>query len=106
MTVRTGHQCNDMEQQVVLVVDGTTERRFCTCLYLQRAGYRVFPVGRGEDAMHVMKLTKPLIVITEIVLPVMNGIDLLRRMKEESWTRHVPVLVYTTIGDPAYRLPS
>src|SRR5512136_1120125 len=101
----TGSRKDLQEKPVVLVADGDTVRRFCTCVYLMRLGYHVFPIEKGEDAMVLMKLTNPLILITEINLPGMNGIDLLKRMKQEYWTRNVPVLVYTTITDPAYRLP-
>ena len=103
--MNTGSRKNLQETPIVLVVDGDAVRRFCTCVYLLRLGYHVFPVEKGEDAMHLMKLTSALILITEIILPGMNGIDLLKLMKQEIWTRHVPVLIYTTITDQAYRVP-
>ena len=93
------------ENPIVLVVDGDTERRFCTTVYLQRLQYHAFSVEKGEDAMQVMKLTRPLILITELVLPDMNGIDLLARMKQAPWTQLVPAIVYTAITDPAYQAP-
>ncbi len=94
-----------MEQgkQIVLVVDGDPMRRFLTTLFLQRVGYDVFSVKTAEDALLILEMTVPLLIITEITLPRMNGIDLLKAVKQHRDCRNVPVLVYTSLKDPSYR---
>lgn len=91
------------KKKVALVVDGDIERRFRTSVYLMRLEYHVFSVGSAEDALTIAGLTVPLIVITELNLPGMNGIDLLSRLRQDPRTRQVPVLIYTVIKDAAYR---
>ncbi len=96
-------QGSEREQQIVLVVDGDCARQFLTCVLLQRLGYHVFPVKTAEEALMIMELAVPLIVLTEIALPQMNGIDLLKQVKQNPRSRHVPVLVYTALKDATYR---
>lgn len=91
------------EKPVVLVVDSDTGRRFRTSVYLLRLEYHVFPVVTAEDALEIMGLTIPSIVITQLSLPQMNGIELLKRVKQDPLTRRVPVLIYPAVENPAYR---
>jgi CheY-like chemotaxis protein len=101
--MNTGSGKDRQEKPIVLVVDGDIERRFCNSVYLMRLEYHVFSVGSVEDALAVMRLTVPRIVITGLSLPGMTCIDLLQRLKQDPRTRQVPVLVYTAIRDPASR---
>ncbi len=96
-------QGREREQQIVLVVDGDCARQFLTCVLLQRLGYHVFPVKTAEEALMIMELAVPLIVLTEISLPQMNGIDLLKQVKQNPRSRHVPVLIYTALKGVTYR---
>lgn len=92
---------NLKEKPIVLVVDGDMVRRFQTSVYLLRLEYHVFAVGAAEDALRVMQLTIPHVVITDIGLPGMNGYELIKRMKQDPPLRQVPVLVYLPSATPA-----
>jgi hypothetical protein len=50
-----------------------------------------------------MELTTPLIVITEVILQQMSGVDLLKHVKQDPRTRNVPVLIYTAVKADAQR---
>jgi CheY-like chemotaxis protein len=96
-------QGKDREKQIVLIVDGDIMSQFYTGALLQRLNYQVFPVKTAEDALLIMELTVPLIVITELTLPKMSGIELLKHIKHDSRTRDVPVLIYTAVKASSYR---
>lgn len=93
-------------KQVVLVVDGDCMRQFFTVIFLQRLGYHVYSVKTAEEATMIMEITLPLVILTEIALPGMSGIDLLKQIKKDPRTRQVPVLIYTALQDPIYRKSS
>jgi CheY-like chemotaxis protein/Tfp pilus assembly protein PilZ len=93
----------DREKRIVLVVDGDCTKQFFTCVFLQRLNYHVFPVKTAEDALLIMELTIPLLIMTEITLPQMNGIELLKSVKQDPRTRGIPVLIYTSLKAPSYR---
>lgn len=86
-------------KQIVLVVDGRPMRHFYTSVFLQRLKYHVIMAKTAEDGFLFMELTVPLVVIVNIDLPDLNGLELLKRMKKSRRTRDVPVIIYTSNKD-------
>jgi CheY-like chemotaxis protein len=85
----------------VLLVDGNIVSQLTTSVILQRLDYHVFSVKTAEEALTVISMASPQIVLTDIALPQMGGIELLRRLKQEPRTRDIPVIFYTKQQDPA-----
>ena len=94
---------SEREKKIVLVVDGDLARQFFTTVLLQRLKYHVFPVKTAEEAIMVLEFTMPLLIITEITLPQMNGIELLKNVKQDARFKDVPTIVYTAVKDPSMR---
>jgi CheY-like chemotaxis protein/Tfp pilus assembly protein PilZ len=92
-----------LKKPLVLVIDGDPARMFITSIVLQRLDYHVATVNSAEDALMVLSLVQPQVILTEIALPSLSGIDLLKRIKTNSRTNAIPVIVYTHLEDPAYR---
>ncbi|HSQ78816.1 MAG TPA: response regulator [Nitrospirota bacterium] len=91
------------DKQIVLVVDARPIRQFYTSIFLQRLKYQVIMAKTAEDALLLLGLTIPLIVIANYDLPQMTGLELLKRMKHAPRTRNVPFIVYTSNGSPKVR---
>jgi CheY-like chemotaxis protein/Tfp pilus assembly protein PilZ len=87
------------KKQIVLVVDGRPMRHFYTSIFLQRLKYHVIMAKTAEDGFLFMELTVPLVVIVNIDLPDLSGLELLKRVKKNRRTRDVPVIVYTSNKD-------
>ena len=100
-----GKQGDEFRKKHVLVVDGNIASQFLTNLILQRLEYFSFPVKTGEDALALATTSfgRPDVVLTEITLPYMSGVELLKKLKQDPRTAAIPVLVYTTLQDPAHR---
>jgi len=94
---------NERDKKIILVVDGDLARQFFTTVLLQRLKYHVFPVKTAEEAMMVIELTMPLLIITEVALPQMSGVDLLKNVKQDARFKKVPVIMYTALKDPSLR---
>ena len=69
-----------MEKTILLVDDEAGIRRVLG-IALSDMGYRVFTAENGLEALKVFKEARPLIVLTDIKMPEMDGIELLRRIK-------------------------
>ncbi|MHB8845303.1 MAG: response regulator [Nitrospirota bacterium] len=98
-----GQQNEAANQQVIVVVDSRPMRMFYTSIFLQRARHQVVMAKTAEDALLFLNLTVPRAVISDLDLPDMGGLQLLKRMKQEHRTRNVPFIVYTANRDPEAR---
>jgi CheY-like chemotaxis protein len=68
----------------VLVVDDEGANRYAVSKSLQRVGYIVSEAGSGEEALDIMRHQAFDVVLTDIRMPGLDGVDLLRRIKEEA----------------------
>lgn len=94
---KTGKQ--DDKRKPVLIIDGRPVRKFYTSIFLQRCNYLVITANNAGDGLRYMDVTKPLLVIANIDLPDMNGAELLKRIKANSKTKNIPVVIYTSNKD-------
>ncbi|MCK6504386.1 response regulator transcription factor [Myxococcota bacterium] len=69
---------------------------------LQHQGYQVTRFDRGETAVAAFQQTPPDLVLLDIMLPGISGLEVLRRMKAANW--EVPIIMATAKGDPMDRV--
>ncbi len=82
-----------------LLVDGFVKDLFTTGMILRRLEYDVYIANSAEDALAVVAAAEPALLITELTLPKMSGLELLVRMKHDQKTKTVPVIIHTSEGD-------
>jgi DNA-binding response OmpR family regulator len=87
--------------KIILVVDD--ERKIVTVLkgYLEQAGYRVVTAGDGQMALTTFRHAKPDLVILDLMLPGIDGLDVCRTLRRES---SVPIIMLTARAEEADRL--
>ena len=83
--------------QKILLVDDEEGIRKVLGLSLTDSGYQVFTAESGEEALHVFRKMQPSVVLTDIKMPGMEGIELLQKIKEES--ADTEVIMLTGHGD-------
>ncbi|HEY5600750.1 MAG TPA: response regulator [Patescibacteria group bacterium] len=65
---------------------------------LEREGFRVFTAKNGKDGLSIVNSNKPDLIILDIILPGgMNGFDILEKLKSDSKTKNIPVIVLTNL---------
>ncbi|GEM_PF-3544176 len=82
----------------ILLVDHT-ENHQDYVTELTQAGYEVQVSVTGEDALPKVRLLKPDLVIAELALPKLNGLDLLRAIKDNPTTKDTKVMVFSSLAD-------
>jgi len=92
-----------MEDKILLVDDEPGILKVLS-ISLRDRGYQVFTAGSGEEALDIFRNIKPTIVLTDIKMPGINGVQLLRKVKEES--SHTEVIMITGHGDIALAIQS
>jgi len=81
------------KNRYLLVVNGRLEDLNYTAMILQRFSYPVFTAQNGQQALDMISLVMPALIITDLVLPDMSGLDLLRRAGEKARFLHVILLL-------------
>ena len=67
--------------------------------YLGYAGYAVDAAPDGRRALELIERVSPDVVVTDVLMPLLSGTDLLRRLRADDRHRHIPVVLFT--GLPA-----
>lgn len=74
------------------VVDDHEDSREMLTAYLEIEGFEACGFGTAEDALAAVATRVPALVLTDITLPGMSGVDLARQMKADPRTRAVPIV--------------
>jgi DNA-binding response OmpR family regulator len=80
------------QAQTVLVVEDESSIASFVALYLKNAGYGVQTVGTGSEALETVERDRPALVVLDLMLPDIDGIEVCRRIRQRS---DVPVLMLT-----------
>ncbi len=94
---------NTAEPNDILVVDDEPSVVEVVSLYLQREGFHVRTALNGTDALVAMQATRPSLVILDVMLPHIDGLTLIKRMRENP-TLDVPVIMLTARSQETDRI--
>jgi len=83
----------------ILVVDDEEEIRSLLCSFLEGQGYQVVLASDGNEALDLVETENAQVVILDIKLPGLNGIEVCKRLKAQEKTRSIPVIIITGFGD-------
>ncbi len=87
--------------KTILVVDDEPKIVQLVRDYLDRAGFRVLTAGNGKSALGLARSEKPDMIILDLGLPEMDGLDVTRTLRRDS---NVPILMLTARGEEADKL--
>jgi len=68
---------------------------------LSTEGFEIIKAEDGEKGLAFALDVKPDLILLDILLPKMDGFTLLKKLRENEWGRHVPVIILTNLGSPA-----
>ncbi len=85
----------------ILIVDDEPNIREVVGLYLRRDGHDVVSAADGEEALDLFRRDDPDLVVLDLMLPKLNGLEVCRRMQAE---RRVPLIMLTARGEEEERI--
>jgi len=88
-------ECVAKSAKKILLVEDNEEVRELLALFMTRLGYKVFEVATGLEAIDRASTVRPDLIMMDIRLPGINGVEATARLKANPSTRNIPVLIIT-----------
>jgi len=89
-----------MPNKKILVVDDEADLREALNAALTHAGFETITATDGEEGLAQALAHKPDLILLDIMMPKMNGHDMLNILRRDPWGRNVPVFLLSNLDDP------
>ena len=86
------------ESRTILIAERDQNVRQLQRVFLERVGFTVEFADDGQAALEQSLLGRPALIITEILLPKLDGLALCRRLREDPRTTNIPVIVFSILA--------
>ncbi len=90
--------CFDRENYI-MVIDPDISVRYLLETHLTRAGFNVETCAMGDEALQLIDINKPLVIISELMLPKMDGFSLRKKMLEDSSLKDIGFILTSAVKD-------
>jgi two-component system cell cycle response regulator DivK len=87
-------------QKTILIVEDNALNQQLFAEMLQEAGYATLSAGEGLDALALAKERRPDLILMDIQLPAISGLEVTRWLKDDPDLRHIPVIAITAYAMP------
>jgi phosphate regulon transcriptional regulator PhoB len=88
----------------VLIVEDEPDIRELVVHHLKREGYQVSAASSGEEALRQVQAAPPDLVILDLMMPAMDGLEVCRRLRQDPATASLPIVMLTAKGDEVDRV--
>ena len=90
-----------MAEKILVVDDEPVVRGFLREL-LTEEGYEVILASNGEEAIDLAKIEDPEVILLDINMPGIDGIEVCKRLKAQEETRYIPIIIVTALDDRGF----
>jgi len=90
-----------MAKNTILIVEDEADLVQVLAYNLEREGYAVIKAGSGEDGLKAAQTKRPCLILLDLMLPGIGGLDVCRLLKSDEKTRHIPVIMITARTEDA-----
>ena len=87
------------ENYTILVVDDIDDNILLLNTVLSRVKYKVISATRGAEALEKINMTNPDLILLDVMMPDIDGFEVLCRLKEDPEHRNIPVVMLTALHD-------
>jgi CheY-like chemotaxis protein len=87
-----------IQVETILLVEDSKFLRVATEHILTKAGYRVICAGDGDEALELAGTSLPHLIVLDMLLPKLSGPEVLRSLKKNNLTAHIPVVVLSSLS--------
>ncbi|MDD4901632.1 MAG: response regulator [Patescibacteria group bacterium] len=88
----------NQKKKIILIVEDEQALQDALKMKFEKEGVEVLTAGTGEEALEVLKKKRPVLISLDILLPKMNGLEVLKKIRADSRLRDLPVVVVSVSG--------
>ena len=88
----------DAQARLILLAEDDRFLRKAADTALRRHGFSVVTATNGEEALEALRTMKPDLILLDLIMPKVQGFEVLRSVKENPATAHIPVIVLSNLG--------
>jgi len=90
-----------MARESILVIEDEEDIAELIRYNLEREGYRILHADSGERGLEIVRRQRPDLILLDLMLPGMDGLEVCKRVKADSATGHTPIIMVTARGEEA-----
>jgi CheY-like chemotaxis protein len=83
---------------VALVVDDSMLIRYTVCRFLEERGFAVESATNGLEALQILERVHPVLIVTDMQMPKMSGVELITALKKDPATAGIPIIIVAGRG--------
>ncbi|HEY9768404.1 MAG TPA: response regulator [Coleofasciculaceae cyanobacterium] len=83
------------KQECILIVDDSTDNLYLMQFILETQGYKVGLANSGEQALEQVKKDHPDLILLDVMMPQMNGYEVIKRLRKDKSLSSIPVFLVT-----------
>jgi len=91
-----------MPMAKILVIEDEPDQTKLIKLRLEARGHHVLFVGKAKEGIDLAAQEKPDLILIDMILPDMHGLDATIKLKQNPWTRTIPVIAISAVGSPDF----
>ncbi len=88
-----------MRSDLIIVVEDDPDIAKLICFHLQQANHKTEIIGAGVQALKAIQTKLPRLVILDLMLPEMDGLEICQNLKQDKKTRHIPIIIVSARGE-------
>ncbi len=89
---------SEVQKKILIVEDEGPMRRAVRDKFA-REGFKVYEAKNGEEGLHVAFAEHPDIILLDVMMPIMDGLEMLHEVRKDIWGKTVPVVLLTNLSD-------
>lgn len=89
----------ESEQKTILIVEDEVSLRLALKTKLLKEGFDVLDAADGEEGLQIALEDHPDLILLDIIMPVMDGMTMLGKLREDAWGKDARVIMLTNLTD-------
>ena len=88
-----------MNSKKILVIENEPSIRKILADKLVREKFEVIQANNGEDGLKIALSEHPDLVLTDVLMPKMNGLEMINELHKDAWGKSVPIIILSNLND-------